>query len=153
MEHILQSEMTLPLPRERVFAFFSEAGNLKKITPPELGFTIVTPPDVVIRKDTRLEYKLRLFGIRFGWVSRILVWEPPIRFVDEQIRGPYKQWIHEHTFEEAGGGSATITRDRVRYRLPLEPFGDIAYPLVRLQLGRIFAYRSEAVSGALQGRS
>jgi ligand-binding SRPBCC domain-containing protein len=158
LEHVLETAMELPLPRERVFAFFSAAGNLQRITPPELGFTIVTPPDVVIALDTRLEYRLRLFGIPFGWISRITVWDPPVRFVDEQERGPYKQWIHEHAFEEkegtgpsGGGAGATVTviRDRVRYRLPVEPFGDLAQPLVRAQLARIFAYRARAVRNAL----
>jgi ligand-binding SRPBCC domain-containing protein len=165
MEHAFESAMELPLPRDRVFGFFAAAGNLQKITPPELGFRIVTPPDVVIGAGTLLEYRLRLFGVPFGWVSRISVWEPPERFVDEQIRGPYRQWIHEHSFEEkamrgraADGGAAdgvsrrpgaTIIRDRVRYRLPLEPLGDLAYPLVRLQLARIFAFRERAVRDAL----
>ena len=175
MEHVLESAMELPLPRAEVFAFFAAAGNLQKITPPELGLTIVTPADIVIRKDTLLEYRLRLFGIPLGWVSRISVWDPPVRFVDEQVRGPYTQWLHEHTFEEktdggarrprAGGGepgsvagsgapgASTIIRDRVRYRLPLEPLGDLALPLVRLQLARIFAFRERAVRDALLPRA
>jgi ligand-binding SRPBCC domain-containing protein len=159
-------QMELPVPRTQVFAFFTAAENLQRITPPELGFAIVTPPDVVIRQDILLEYRLRLLGIPFGWVSRISVWDPPRRFVDEQVRGPYKQWTHEHTFEEGGAGDAitgdgtargglagasTIIRDRVRYRLPLEPLGDLALPLVRLQLARIFAYRRRAVRDALLG--
>ena len=155
--------MELPLPRAEVFAFFSAAANLQRITPPELGFSIVTPPDVVIGRGTRLEYRLRLFGVRFRWVSLISVWEPPARFVDEQVRGPYKQWIHEHRFEEkdrAGsatigtpGSRVTITRDRVHYRLPFEPLGDLALPIVRMQLARIFAYRARAVRDALLGGS
>ena len=157
MEHVLETTMELPLARDRVFAFFSAAGNLQRITPPELGFTILTPSDVVIARDTRLEYRLRLFGVPFGWVSRITVWDPPVRFVDEQERGPYKQWIHEHAFEEKkgtepvgrAGAPVTVIRDRVRYRLRLEPFGDLAQPIVRAQLARIFAYRSRAVRDAL----
>jgi|SRR5262245_7135770 len=150
MEHRYETELRLPRPRAEVFAFFSAAGNLQKITPPELGFTIVTPADVVIGQGSLLEYRLRLLGVPFTWVSRILVWDPPRRFVDEQVRGPYKQWLHEHVFEEAGE-DATIIRDRVRYRLPLEPAGDLAFPIVRLQLARIFAYRRRAVSDLLLG--
>ena len=150
MEHRFETELRLPRPRTEVFAFFAAAGNLQKITPPELGFRIVTPQGVVIRQGSLLEYRLRLLGVPFTWVSRIVLWDPPHRFVDEQVRGPYKQWLHEHAFEEAGEG-VTIIRDRLRYRLPLEPAGDLAFPLVRLQLARIFAYRRRAVSDLLLG--
>jgi len=139
-------EMTVPLPRSQVFAFFAEAGNLERITPPELKFRILTPTPIAMRPGARIDYALSLFGVRFSWRSEITVWEPETRFVDIQVRGPYAEWVHTHTFEDVPGG--TRIRDHVRYRLPLAPLGNIALPVVRVQLRRIFDYR-EAVTRRL----
>ena len=139
-------EMTVPLPRRRVFAFFADAANLERITPPELKFHIVTPKPITMYPGALIDYELSLFGVRFTWRSEITVWQPETRFVDIQVRGPYAEWIHTHTFEDAPGG--TRIQDQVRYRLPLAPLGNIALPLVRAQLRRIFDYR-EAVTRRL----
>ena len=139
-------EMTVPLPRSQVFAFFAEAGNLERLTPPELKFRILTPTPIAMRPGARIDYALSLFGVRFSWRSEITVWEPETRFVDIQVRGPYAEWVHTHTFEDVPGG--TRIRDHVRYRLPLAPLGNIALPVVRVQLRRIFDYR-EAVTRRL----
>jgi ligand-binding SRPBCC domain-containing protein len=89
------------------------AGNLETLTPPWLRFEILTPLPIQMRRGTLIEYRLRLHGIPFRWQSEITAWEPPQRFVDEQRRGPYRQWIHEHTFTERDAGSEV--RDFVRY--------------------------------------
>jgi len=143
MMHILRTELTLPVPLPEVFDFFSRAENLELITPPQLRFKITTPLPIAMQQGTRIDYSLRLHGIRFGWRSAITEWNPPYAFVDEQLSGPYRQWIHRHTFEETGGGTAI--RDEVHYRLPLSPLGEIALPIVRRQLQGIFAYREAAV--------
>lgn len=147
MEHILETSVELPCSVERVFAFFGEAGNLQRITPPELNFRIVTPLPIQLDVGALIDYRLRLFGIPFRWRTRISDWSPPKLFIDEQIRGPYAMWVHTHSFEETDG--RTIVRDRVRYRLPYSPVGEVAYPLVAWQLKRIFAYRTQAVREAL----
>jgi len=115
-------------------------------TPPELKFRILTPTPIAMRPGALIDYALSLFGVRFSWRSEITVWEPETRFVDIQVRGPYAEWVHTHTFEDVPGG--TRIRDHVRYRLPLAPLGNIALPVVRVQLRRIFDYR-EAVTRRL----
>jgi len=147
MEHVLETAFDLPLTVDVVFAFFAEATNLERITPPELHFEILTPLPIEMKVGTMIEYQLSLFGMPFRWASRITEWKPPRRFVDEEVRGPYGLWVHTHTF--AASGSGTRVGDHVRYRLPLTPVGDIAYPIVRRQLGRIFSYREQAVRHAL----
>jgi ligand-binding SRPBCC domain-containing protein len=135
--------MTLPLPVDQVFAFFAAADNLQNITPPELGFRIITPAPVRIEQGAVIDYRLGLFGLSFGWQTEITEWRPPHEFVDTQLRGPYAQWIHRHTFEQRG--PETHIRDEVRYRLPVLLLGEVAYPLIRLQLKRIFNYRQRRI--------
>jgi ligand-binding SRPBCC domain-containing protein len=139
MMHTLITSMRLPLARDRVFAFFAEASNLERITPPELGFEIVTPQPIHLSAGTRIEYRLHLFGIPFSWQTEIQRWDPPEVFVDVQRCGPYKHWAHTHRFLEEQG--VTIIEDKVQYALPYAPLGKLVYPLVRLQLHRIFRYR------------
>ena len=143
MEHVFRTATAVRRPRDEVFAFFSDAVNLQRITPPELGFRIVTPTPIAMRDGALIDYRLNLFGIPFRWRTEIVRWDPPVAFTDEQVRGPYRQWIHTHRFHDEG--DATRIEDEVRYRLPLWPVGELGYPLVRLQLGRIFHYRRRMI--------
>ena len=151
-EHVLRRELTLDLPRREVFDFFADAGNLERITPPELNFQIITPQPIDIRQGALIDYRLKLRGIPLTWKTEISVWRPPFEFVDRALKSPYKQWIHRHTFTELGERE-TLIEDEVKYRLPLEPFGDLAHFIVRRELEYIFDFRQKAVAEILQPRN
>ena len=145
--HRLHTTTFLPRPREEVFDFFADAGNLARITPPELNFQIATPQPIDIQEGTLIDYRLGLFGVPFSWRTEIVRWEPPHAFVDRQLAGPYRLWHHTHTFAEAeqDGQAGTQMDDRVLWELPLAPVGELAVPVVRLQLARIFGYRQRVI--------
>ncbi|MDP2480058.1 MAG: SRPBCC family protein [Candidatus Palauibacterales bacterium] len=149
-EHVLQAETTVPRPLGEVFAFFAAAENLQRLTPPEMDFRIMTPLPIPMAAGTLIDYRLRLFGMPFRWRTRIDRWEPPDRFVDEQLEGPYAVWVHTHSFREVEAG--TRVRDHVRYALPVYPAGELAFPVVRLQLRRIFGYRKRRLRELLGER-
>ncbi len=130
-------EIFLPLPREELFPFFADAFNLERITPPWMHFEVLTPAPIAMGEGTRIDYRLRWGVIPLRWQSEITAWEPPARFVDEQRRGPYRLWIHEHRLEPADGG--TRMHDTVTYAVP---GGLLAQRLVvGRDVERIFAYR------------
>ena len=143
-----RTTVELPLARERLFPFFADAANLQLITPPELQFRIVTPLPILMAEGTVLTYRLRLMGVPFEWMTRIAAWNPPQEFIDEQLKGPYRTWIHKHLFVETSEG--TRMHDAVTYELPLYPVGELAAPLVHLQVRRIFSYRTKALKRALR---
>ena len=139
----LETTTVLPVSMDDAFEFFSAAENLERITPPELRFQILTPTPIVMREGAIIDYRLRLFGVPFRWRTLISMWQPNARFVDEQLKGPYAIWRHEHTFAECADG--TRMTDHVEYRLPFQPVGTVALPLVRRQLDRIFRYRASTI--------
>ncbi len=147
--HILERSQRVELPIDEAFAFYGDAHNLERITPPLLKFEVTTPGPIEMGVGTLIEYKLRLHRVPVRWRTRIEAWERPRRFVDAQVNGPYALWEHTHTFEEDGPG-ATIIHDRVRYSIPFGPLGELAHRLlVRRDLKQIFDYRRDAVAREL----
>jgi len=142
--HTQEREQLLARPPEQVFPFFADARNLERLTPPLLRFEVVTPGEIEMCAGALIQYRLRLHGLRVDWLTRIDEWEPGVKFVDTQLSGPYRLWHHTHTFEERDGG-ATLMRDVVRYSLPAWPVGELASPLVRRDLARIFDFRRDTV--------
>lgn len=142
---VFETEQWFPLAPAEVFSFFSDALNLELITPPWLRFKVLAVSPVEMKEGTLIDYRLRLRGIPLRWQSQITAWEPPFRFVDQQRRGPYRLWIHEHTFVESNSG--TLARDRVEYAVP---GGMLVQKLfVEPELKRIFAYRSRKMQEIL----
>ena len=133
----LKKSIWLPQPRAKIFEFFSNPGNLDRLTPAWLNFAILTPASSKMKQGSLLDYRLRIRGIPIRWQSEIAVWEPPHRFVDRQTIGPYSLWVHEHIFEEHDNG--TLVGDNVEYAVP---GGRIVQKfLVAPDIERIFHYR------------
>lgn len=141
-ELTFQTELWLPRQRDEVFPFFADARNLQTITPPWLNFQLLTRMPMEMKVGARIDYQLRVHGFPMRWQSEITSWEPPCRFVDEQRKGPYRQWNHEHLFEERLNG--TLCRDNVRYAAPGGWLVELLF--VRRDLERIFAFRSKKLT-------
>jgi len=141
-EHTFRDEIWLPRPRTEVFPFFADARNLAVITPPWVRFETLTPTPIDMRPGALIDYRIRLHGFPMRWRTEIETWEPPFRFTDRQLRGPYRLWHHTHTFEERDGG--TLCRDEVRYAVwggaLVERF------FVRGDIRRIFAFRRDKLT-------
>ncbi|MGO9259092.1 MAG: SRPBCC family protein [Bryobacteraceae bacterium] len=148
--HTLRRRQWIPRSLDEVFAFFSDARNLAAITPPWLGFRMLTPGPSQMGAGTKLRYRLSWHGVPVSWTTEIRRWEPPFRFIDVQLNGPYRLWHHTHRFEAHNGG--TRMTDVVRYRLPFGIAGRAVHALkVRHDLARVFDYRSQRIGELFAG--
>jgi ligand-binding SRPBCC domain-containing protein len=138
-EFLFSDKLWLPRPIDEIFAFFGEARNLEILTPPWLKFEVVTPAPIEMRPGTLIDYRIRVHGLPIRWRTEVVEWHPPYRFVDVQLRGPYRLWHHTHTFTAQNGG--TLCRDDVRYY----PIGGtlINALFVRNDVTRIFVFRKQ----------
>ncbi len=153
----LEYVQEFPRSRAEVFRFFEDAFNLDAITPAMLRFRILTRGPIEMRAGALIDYSLRLRGVPIRWRTRIEAYDAPARFVDRQVRGPYRLWWHEHVFEEIEGG--TRMTDRVRYLLPLAGswLGRVVHDrFIRPDLESIFAFRRDKLArmfGVMAGTS
>lgn len=136
----LHRDTVVPTTVEETFAFFADAANLERLTPPWLNFTILTPVPLTMRRGAEIDYRVRLYGIPVPWKSSIDVWEPGVRFVDRQLVGPYRWWRHEHRFEAVTGGTNVV--DHVEY---LPRIAALTRRFVQRDLERIFTYRQHTL--------
>jgi ligand-binding SRPBCC domain-containing protein len=140
----LSTSVVVPRPHAEVFAFFAEAANLQRITPPWVDFRIVSPLPIEMRVGALIDYRLKVHGVPIRWRTVISAWDPPHLFVDEQLQGPYRRWVHTHRFRAVTGG--TEVADEVDF---LAPFG---WPVERLFVRRdvhaIFVHRQQAILDA-----
>ena len=151
--HELRRRQQVTAPLDEVFDFFSRPENLAEITPGELGFQILTPSPIAMKEGALVDYVVRLGGWPLRWRTLITTYDPPHKFIDEQLAGPYSYWHHTHTFAALPGGGTELA-DHVRYVMPLGPLGDLVHALVvRRQLNGIFDHRRQVVARRFGDRS
>lgn len=149
--HVLTRRLVVPLEREGVFAFFENAHNLGRLTPPEMQFRIITPVPIVMRVGALIDYVIRIGGLSVRWTTLITQYDPPLEFVDVQLMGPYAYWHHHHQFAAVEGG--TEISDAVHYALPGGFLGTLMHSLfVRRRLQRIFDHRAAVMLDCLAGQ-
>lgn len=149
--HRLYREQFVPRPLTEVFAFFEKPENLATITPPSLGFRILTPSPIRMRKGAIIDYTIQVGGLPLRWRTLIRDYDPPHRFVDEQVKGPYALWHHTHSFVAVDGG--TIIQDEVYYGVRFGIIGRLMGKFfVKRQLGMIFDHRSRIIENMFAGR-
>lgn len=142
---VFESEQSFSTTAAELFPFFADVGNLEKITPPWLGFSIMPPHPTNISKGTIINYRLRWRGVPLRWRTEISTWRPPFCFVDEQLKGPYRLWRHEHLFVEKSG--VTTMTDKVQYAVP---GGRLAqWLVVGRDVERIFSFRKNILESLL----
>jgi ligand-binding SRPBCC domain-containing protein len=144
----LLAQQFVPHPIKKVFEFYASAENLNLITPPLLEFKILSDSKIIIKEDSIIKYKLKLHGFPIKWVSKITNWNPPHKFIDTQIKGPYIKWNHLHEFKETSEG--TIIHDYVDY---IVPGGALIHSLfVKKDLLTIFNYRKDILKTIFDGK-
>jgi ligand-binding SRPBCC domain-containing protein len=140
--------MWLPKPLPAVFDFFSRADNLERITPPWMGFRILTPGPIEMKEGATIAYALRVRTLPLKWLTQIERWNPPFEFVEVQVKGPYKLWRHTHRFSQVDGGTSIV--DSVEYELPCGMLGRLVHRFyVCKDLAKIFDYRAQRVRALL----
>jgi len=142
--YVLRQTQTVPCPLEKVFPYFEHPQNLEAMTPSSLKMEIITPPPIEMRKGALFDYIVKVRGLPMRWTTLITHYDPPHRFIDVQLRGPYAYWHHTHTFEARG--AHTVLTDEVVYMMPFGPFGQLAHALfVKYDLANIFKFRRSVV--------
>ena len=142
--YTLRREQVIQKPLNEVFAFFQQPENLARITPASMDFRVLTPSPIIMKENALLDYSIRLSLFRLRWTTMITSYQPPISFVDIQLRGPYSFWHHTHSFKETDDG--TLMTDEVRYSIPFGFLGNILHALyIKKELQHIFDFRAKVI--------
>jgi ligand-binding SRPBCC domain-containing protein len=150
-DHVLETRVWLGRPRPEVFAFFADPAILARVTPAGLRLRVLGAP-ASLAAGAVLDVQVSWLGLPLRWRTYIREYDPPYRFVDVQVRGPWARWEHRHRFLEGDGG--TWVEDRVTYRLPLGGVGTVLHRvLVHRQLRAAWAFRQSRVAELLGGAS
>jgi ligand-binding SRPBCC domain-containing protein len=145
MPYRLVAKQVIAKKPEEIFPFFADAKNLERITPPWLNFRILNQSTPEIQEGTIFNYALSLHGIPVRWRSEIREWSVNKKFVDQQLKGPYRIWHHTHLFEVRDSG--TLMTDVVRYDVALGRLGEVfAGAWVKSDVTKIFQYRGKVIS-------
>ena len=146
-DHVMESRLWLARPRPDVFAFLADPANLARVMPPSLRVRVLTP-DVRMKAGAVVDFRIAWLGVPLRWRMFVREWDPPYRFVDVQVNGPYARWEHRHRLLEEDNG--TWIEDRVTYRLPAGLLGHAAHALlVGRQLRAAWAYRRDRLIALL----
>lgn len=137
----IKTQQKLPISIEKAWDFFSNPKNLKKITPEEMSFEIISGAEKSIYPGQIIQYNVSpIFGIKLRWVTEITHVIDNKYFVDEQRFGPYSLWHHKHFFKKIKGG--ILMEDVVDYKIPLGWLGQLAHFIfVKNRLKKIFKFR------------
>jgi ligand-binding SRPBCC domain-containing protein len=155
-DYVMERRVWLPRPRPEVFAFFADPANLALVNPPGSGFAWLAPPPASLAAGAVLDFRVRLGGVPVRWRVFVREFDPPSRFVDAQLWGPFARWEHRHVFVEGPpeGPVGTWVEDRVTYRLPGGALGRMAHRLgAGRRIARVFEYRERRLVTLLAGAS
>ena len=158
MHYNLRCEHWIPVPLERVFAFFANPQNLPRITPPELSLRIerlklvaagpAHPTFAAAGSDVIVSFRVPILGFRTQHIAHITGFEMNRSFRDQHSRWPLMDWDHRHEFKAAERDSVlgTLVRDDLHYGLGPGVLGAIPNALVvRHQLEKMFQFRQTAL--------
>jgi len=155
-DHVLERGFWLPRPRQEVFQFFADPGNLALVQPPGAQLQWLSPPPAGLTAGAVLDFRIRVLGWPVRWRVMVREFDPPYRFVDVQLCGPFARWEHRHRFvagspgEDRPGPIGTWVKDRITYRLPLGPLGSLAHALgAGRQIKELFDYRERRLRDLL----
>lgn len=152
--HRLEYAQFIPTTLEEAWSFFSNAYNLEKITPVDMGFKVLTrfeSPEIY--NGMVIDYIVKpMFGIPTSWRTKIEEVQQLKKFVDVQLKGPYKLWHHTHTFEEVSGG--VLMKDVIVYKIPLGVIGKFLNKLiVASRIQSIFDYRKHQINQLFKAKN
>ena len=146
-DYVMERRLWLARRRPEVFAFFADPKNLASVHPDWARPRWLVEPPPRLEAGAVLDFSVPVAGFRVRWRVMVREFDPPFRFVDAQLWGPFARWEHRHRFleepeREGGDAPGTWVEDRVTYRLPLGPLGRLAHAaIVGRQLAAMWRYR------------